>query len=168
MNMEEHSNPHPRVSLLSILLAYLEMGVTAFGVAIIPKLRALVLRKGWLSEEEMNEGFAMVQLYPGPMMVDFSAYVGYRLRGVPGAIAAATGFILPSFILMLILSAVYFSAGTAAVAWVARMFIGLESIVVGIIVHLALDFGERMLKGRSRQSSRCWLSQRCCSRSARC
>jgi Chromate transport protein ChrA len=53
-----------------------------------------------------------VQLYPGPIMVDFTAYVGYKLRGVPGAILATLGFVLPSYGLMLILSAFYFAAGS--------------------------------------------------------
>jgi chromate transporter len=135
-----------RVSLLTILLAYLQVGITAFGIAIIQKLKALVLTRSWLTEEEMNEGLALVQLYPGPMMVDFTAYVGYKLRGVPGAIMATVGFILPGFVLMLILSAFYFSAGD--LPWVKPMFVGLESLVVGVIAHLALDFGERVLKGR--------------------
>jgi chromate transporter len=136
----------PRVSLSTLLFAHLQAGMTAFGVAIIPKLKALVLTRRWLSEEEMNEGLALVQLYPGPMMVDFTAYVGYKLRGVPGAIISAAGFILPSFVLMLALSAVYFSLGN--LPQVQPMFIGLESIVVGLVVHLALDFGERVLKGK--------------------
>ncbi len=136
----------PRVGLFAILLAYLTAGLTAFGIAIIPKLKALVIDRGWLTAEEVDEGFALVQLYPGPMMVDFSAYVGYKLRGVPGAVLATLGFILPSFLLMLLLSFVYFNS--RSVPWVAPMFAGLESIVVGVIAHLALDFGERALKGR--------------------
>ncbi|MCL4507518.1 MAG: chromate efflux transporter [Chloroflexi bacterium] len=140
------ATPRPRVGLLTILLAYLTAGFTAFGIAIIPKLKALAVDRGWLTVDEVDEGFALVQLYPGPMMVDFSAYVGYKLRGVPGAILATLGFVLPSFVLMLILSFVYFNTGN--VPWVKPMFAGLESIVVGIIAHLALDFGERVLKGR--------------------
>src|SRR5487761_2697009 len=98
----------PQVSLWTILLAYLQVGLTAFGMAILQKLKALVMDHQWLSEEEMNEGLALVQLYPGPLMVDFSAYVGYKLRGVMGAFLATVGFILPSFVLMSVLSAFYF------------------------------------------------------------
>lgn len=136
----------PRVPLITIFLAYLQVGVVAFSIAIIAKLKAVAINRRWLTEDEMNEGLALVQLYPGPMMVDFAAYTGYKLRGVPGALLAATGYVLPSFALMLILSAIYFEAGN--LPWVQAMFIGLESIVVGVIVHLALDFGERILKGR--------------------
>ena len=74
--------PQPQISLWTIFASYFVVGLTAFGMAIIQKLKALVMDHHWLSEEEMNEGLAMVQLYPGPLMVDFSAYVGYKLRGV--------------------------------------------------------------------------------------
>jgi chromate transporter len=136
----------PRVALATILLAYLHVGLTAFGFSILQRLKSLVLERHWLSEEEMNEGLALVQLYPGPIMVDFTAYVGYKLRGVPGAGLATLGFILPSFILMLALSAAYFAAGN--LPWVHPLFLGLEALVVGVVLNVTLDFGGRALKGR--------------------
>ncbi len=139
----------PHVSLLTILLAYLQAGFTAFGSAITQKLLALVSDRKWLTREEIDDGFALVQLYPGPMMVDFTAYVGYKLRGVPGAIVATTGFILPAYLLMLGLSVLYFNFNTGNLPWVQPFFVGLEAIVVGIVVHLALDFGARAIKGRT-------------------
>jgi chromate transporter len=139
---------HPHVSLLTILFAYLQAGFTAFGSAITQKLLALVSDRKWLTREEIDDGFALVQLYPGPMMVDFTAYVGYKLRGVPGAILATAGFILPAYLLMLVLSVLYFNFNTGNLPWVQPFFVGLEAIVVGIVVHLALEFGERVLKGR--------------------
>ena len=136
----------PIVSLQAILLAYLRVGLTAFGMAILQKVKALVIDNRWLSEEETDEGLAMVQLYPGPIMVDFTAYVGYKLRGVPGAILATTGFVLPSFVLMLILSALYFAAGN--LPWVHPLFLGLEALVVGVLFNVTLDMAARSLKGR--------------------
>ena len=130
----------------TILLAYLQVGLTAFGMAILQKLKALVMDNHWLSEEEMNEGLALVQLYPGPIMVDFTAYVGYKLRGVPGAILATLGFILPSYGLMLILSAFYFAAGN--LPWVHPLFLGLEALVIGILFNVTLDLGARSIQSR--------------------
>lgn len=135
-----------KVSLSSIFLAYAGVGLTAFGFAIIQKLKGLVEKNYWMSEQEMNEGLSLVQLYPGPIMVDFTAYVGYKLRGVPGAVLATIGFVTPSFILMMFLSAAYFAAGN--LPWVHPLFLGLEALVVGVIFNVALDFGERALKGR--------------------
>ncbi len=137
----------PQVSLLTIFASYFIVGLTAFGMAILQKLKAVVMDHHWLSEEEMNEGLAMVQLYPGPLMVDFTAYVGYKLRGVMGAILATTGFILPSFVLMSVLSAFYFSAGN--LPWVHPLFLGLEALVVGVLLNVTLEMGGRNVQQRT-------------------
>jgi len=132
---------------VAIFRAYLGVGLTAFGMAVLQKLRGLVIGRGWLTEAETNEGLALVQLYPGPIMVDFTAYAGYRVRGVPGAIASTTGFVLPSFILMVGLSAAYFAAGD--LPWVASLLLGLEALVVGVLVNVVLDLGARSVTGRA-------------------
>jgi len=137
----------PQISLWTIFTSYFVVGLTAFGMAILQKLKALVMDNHWLSEEEMNEGLAMVQLYPGPLMVDFSAYVGYKLRGVMGAILATTGFILPPFVLMTVLSALYFAAGN--LPWVHPLLVGLEALVVGILVNVTLEMGGRNIQNRT-------------------
>ena len=137
----------PQVSLGTIFISYFIVGLTAFGMAILQKLKALVMDHHWLSEDEMNEGLAMVQLYPGPLMVDFAAYVGYKLRGVLGAILATTGFILPSFVLMSVLSAFYFAAGN--LPWVHPLFLGLEALVVGILLNVTLEMGGRNIQNRT-------------------
>jgi chromate transporter len=144
---DETSFEHPQVSLMAIFLAYFQIGLTAFGMAIIQKIRAMVIDKHWLSEEEVNEGMGMVQLYPGPLMVDFSAYVGYKLRGVSGAILATTGFILPTFVLMSVLSSFYFSAGN--LPWVHSLFLGLEALVVGIVLNVTLEMGGRNIQSHT-------------------
>ncbi|MGD0172874.1 MAG: chromate efflux transporter [Anaerolineales bacterium] len=138
--------PRLRIPLLTIFTSYLVVGLTAFGMAILQKLKAVVMDNHWLSEEEMNEGLAMVQLYPGPIMVDFTAYVGYKLRGVIGAILATIGFILPSFILMSFLSAFYFAAGN--LPWVHPLFMGLEALVVGVLLNVTLEMGGRNVQQR--------------------
>ena len=144
---EVNIQPRPQISLWAIFSAYFIIGLTAFGMAIIQKIRAMVIGKNWLSEEEVNEGMGMVQLYPGPLMVDFSAYVGYKLRGVIGAILATTGFILPTFVMMSVLSAFYFSAGN--LPWVHPLFLGVEALVVGIVLNVTLEMGGRNLQTRT-------------------
>ncbi len=143
----ELSGARPRVSLITIALAYLRVGATAFGFAILQQLKAVALGRGWLTEEEFNEGLALVQLYPGPIMVDLTAYVGYKLRGALGAVVATTCFIVPSFILMLALSALYFALGN--LPWVHPLFLGLEALVVGILAHITLDLGARNVQSRA-------------------
>ena len=88
----------------------------------------------------------MVQLYPEPILMDFSAYVGYRLRGVPGALAAATGFILPTFVMVLALSAVYFGGGQ--LSWIQDLFLSLEALVIGVLANVTLNPGRQAIQGR--------------------
>ena len=147
MRLAETTHAPPHVSLVTIALAYLRVGATAFGFAILQQLKAVALGRGWLTEEEFNEGLALVQLYPGPIMVDLTAYVGYKLRGALGAVVATTCFILPSFILMLVLSALYFALGN--LPWVHPLFLGLEALVVGILAQITLDLGARNVQSRA-------------------
>ncbi|MBA4384466.1 MAG: chromate transporter, partial [Anaerolinea sp.] len=156
MNLTNEISQHPSISekqdqrlfvpLITIFWAYFQVGLTGFGLAIIQKVKTLIMTRHWLTEEEMNDGLAMVQLYPGPLIPDFTAYVGYVLRGIPGALAAILGFILPSLVLMLGLSVFYFSAGN--LPWVHPLFLGLEALVVGVILNVTLDMGSRAIKGR--------------------
>jgi chromate transporter len=134
-----------KVALIELTLAFFQVGITAFGFSIVQKIKSLVIQKGWLNQEEVDEGMVLVQLYPGPIMVDFTAYTGYKLRGVIGALLATLGFILPSFILIVILSAAYFASGS--LPWVHPLFLGLEALIVGIILNVTFDFGGRSLKG---------------------
>jgi chromate transporter len=141
------TDARPRISLPAIFWAYLQVGLTAFGFSMLQKLKTVVLERHWLSTEEVDEGLALVQLYPGPIMPDFTAYVGHKLRGVLGATMAILGFILPSFVLMVLLSAAYFAYGS--LPWVHPLFLGLEALVVGTVFNVTIDFGQRSLKGRS-------------------
>jgi chromate transporter len=90
----------------------------------------------------MSEGIALRQLDPGPMMVDF---VGYQLRGVRGALLATLGFVSPSFVLIVQITAAYF--GASDLSWVHPLFLGVEAAVIGVLLHVTLDLGARALRG---------------------
>jgi chromate transporter len=80
-------------------------------------------------------------------MVDFSAYADYKPRSVTGAILATTGFIPPTFVLMSVLSALYFSAGS--LPWMHALFLGLEALVVRIMLNVTLEMGGRNVQSRT-------------------
>jgi chromate transporter len=135
----------PQVGLSTIFLSFLEVGTVAYGMAILQKIKALLLRRGWMTEEEIGEALAMVQLYPGPLMLNLVTYAGYELRGVWGATMSTVGFVLPSTLLMLGLSAAYFATGK--IPLVHTMFLGLDAIIVGVVLEVLLDFGGKAVKG---------------------
>ena len=134
-------NKDTKIRLGVIFWTYLQMGSTAFGFSVLQKIKTIIRKKHWLSETELEEGIALVQLYPGPIMINLNTYIGYKLRGLPGALLSTLGFITPTTILMIGLSSVYFSLGQ--LAWIRPVFTGLEALIVGILINVVLDFGKR-------------------------
>ena len=134
-----------RPSLFELVSAFFLIGLTAYSMAMLEQLKALVVGRGWLSQEEVDEGLAMVQLYPGPIFVNLAIYVAYRLRGFVAAVLCFLAFLLPSYLLMLGLSYLYFHY--ANLQWIHPLFTAIEAMVVGIIIHVALDFAARYVKG---------------------
>ena len=130
--------------LAELFMAFLRVGLTSFGMGILQNLQAMTLRRRFLSEQTFREGLAMVQLYPGPIMVDLVTFIGYRNRGVLGALIATIAFLLPATALMLLASAAYLSYGNLPA--VEIMIPGLNALVVGVVLNVTLDFAQKSLK----------------------
>ncbi len=135
------------LSLSRLFLAFLRIGATAYGgPAMMAYLKSdLVGKRRWLSEQEFKEGMALCQVIPGATMVQMCTYTGYRLRGIQGALVAAIGFVLPAFVAMTLLSALYFHAGSLPV--VQALFRGLGALVVAIVLNACLTLGRTTLQG---------------------
>lgn len=104
-----------------------------------------VRRRGWLDEATFKDGVALVQTVPGATAMQMAAYVGLKVRGVTGALAAYAAFGLPAFALMLAFSILY-SHGHELSAVVA-LFAGLQVIVVAIVASATLSFARNIIKG---------------------
>jgi chromate transporter len=133
-------------SLTSLFLKVLKLGATAYGgPAMISHIKETAVNKnGWIKEGEFMRGLALCQLIPGATMAQIVTYIGYRVRGIWGALTAAVAFILPAFIAILILSAIYFKFHT--LWFVQALFKGLGAIVVAIILNACITFGRSILK----------------------
>jgi len=105
----------------------------------------LVGKRHWLSEQEFKEGMALCQVIPGATMVQMCTYTGYRLRRIPGAVVAAVGFVLPAFLTMTVLTALYFRSGSLPI--VQALFKGLGALVVAIVLNASLTLGRTTLQG---------------------
>lgn len=132
-------------TLHELFLAFFRIGLTSFGMAILQNLKTVTLRKGFVSESEIQEGLALVQLYPGPIMVDLVAFIAYRSRGVPGALVATLGFLLPATVMMLVAAAAYVNYGS--LPGVSTMLLGLDALVVGVVLNVTLDFAKSNIAG---------------------
>ena len=142
MNSKARSDSNPNfsksLSTFRFAFAFFKIGLTAYGMAILQQIKALIIGNKWLTRKEVEEGIAMVQFYPGPIMYNLATYCSYRLKGFWGTALASFLFILPSYLLILSLSWLYFAYGS--IIWVHPLFLSLEAMVVGVVVHVFLDF----------------------------
>ena len=97
--------------------------------------RDLVENKGWLTDEEYKEGLALAQLAPGPLAAQLCIYIGFVHHGLIGATLTGLAFVLPSFIMVVILGMAYklFSG----LYWMQAVFYGVGAAVIGIIAMSA-------------------------------
>lgn len=124
----------PAYSLRALVSYFFKLGSSGFGgpVALVGYMhRDLVEKKKWISEEEYKEGLALAQLAPGPLAAQLSIYLGFVHYGVLGATLTGIAFIIPSFIMVIILGAIYKSFG--GIVWMQAVFYGVGAAVVGII-----------------------------------
>ena len=102
------------------------------GYAMIPIIEAEVVdRHKWIDKDEFLDLIAIAQSCPGVFAVNISIFIGYKLRGVRGAICTAMGASLPSFLIILLIAMFFHSFMN--VPWIAAMFNGIRPAVVALI-----------------------------------
>jgi chromate transporter len=134
------------VSLWEIARAFLTIGATGFGggMAIIALMQDhCVVRRRWLDPDEFSHGVAFGQIL-GPFALNTSIFVGYRLRGLKGAVVAATAFLLPSVTLVILLSALY--ARFHHVPSLQAALKGIGPVVVALILAAAHQMGKSRVR----------------------
>ena len=133
-------------SVGNLFRAFLRLGLTAFGgpAMVVYIKEAVIKRRQWLDEETFKDGVVLCQTIPGATVMQLAAYVGLRTRGIPGALASFTGFALPAFLFMLVLSSLY--ATYHSLAKVVSLFNGLQVVIVAIIAHATYTFGRTAFK----------------------
>nr|WP_315172333.1 chromate transporter [uncultured Flavobacterium sp.] len=122
-------------TLKELALYFLKLGYAGFGgpVALVNYMhRDLVEERKWISEDEYKEGLALSQLAPGPMASQLSIYLGYVHYGILGATICGVLFVVPSFIMVLLLGIAYKLYG--GLTWMQAVFYGVGASVIGIIV----------------------------------
>lgn len=133
--------------LLYIFFTFLKLGATAFGgymslVAIVQKQMVEIDKK--LKEEDLLDAVSLTSMLPGPVAVNVITYVGYRLKGMAGALLAFLGIILPSLLLVIGLSWGYFKYGN--VPAVKNIFMGITPAVTALILTVATGMAKKGMK----------------------
>lgn len=119
---------------LDLFLGFLRIGLFSFGGAYgsISLIRDVVLSHGWISDETLTYMIAVSESTPGPIMVNLATYVGSRCAGLPGAILATLAVLLPSFIIILLLTIAL--KNLLKNKYIDAVLRGLKPCIIGIIL----------------------------------
>ena len=125
----------PAYTLRQLIIYFLKLGTVGFGgpVALVGYMhRDLVEKRNWISEEDYKEGLALAQLAPGPLAAQLGIYLGFVHYRVLGATLCGLAFVIPSFIMVVLLGIVYKLFG--GLPWMQAVFYGVGAAVIGIII----------------------------------
>lgn len=124
----------PSYKLSEITSYFLKLGTWGFGgpVALVGYMhRDLVEKKQWITEEEYKEGIALAQLAPGPLAAQLGIYIGFVHYGLLGATLVGLAFVIPSFIMVVLLGIAY--KLYSGLPGMQAIFYGVSASVIGII-----------------------------------
>jgi chromate transporter len=130
------SGSAPRVRIGDLVRYYLRLGALGFGgpVALVGQMeRELVDERRWLTKEEMREAIAVCQSLPGPLAIQVGIFISYLRGGFWGAWAGGWAFILPNFVIVAALGALYVHFG--GLSLVTAIFYGVSPAVIALILH---------------------------------
>ncbi len=126
----------PRVPISQLVRYFLRLGALGFGgpVALCGQMeRELVGERKWLTKEEMREGIAVCQSLPGPLAIQVGILISYLRGGFWGAWAGGWAFIIPNFLIVAALGALYVHFG--GLSLVTAIFYGVSPAVIALILH---------------------------------
>ena len=141
-NTPSVTRPAPR----DLLSFFLWLGTAGFGgpIALVGYMeREFVERRRWASAQELRDGIAFAQLAPGPLAAQLAIYLGWLCGGIRGATISGTAFVLPSFVMVLALAALYLRFG--GMSWLQGAFYGIGASVIAIIARSAVKLARRTL-----------------------
>ena len=133
--------------LLDLFLTFAKIGLFTFGggyamIALIE--HSCVEQKRWITHDEMMDVTVIAESTPGPIAINCATFVGYKQRGFVGAIVATLGMILPSFIIIYLIS--LFLDNFMEITWIANAFKGIRIAVGILIVDAAIKMILKMKK----------------------
>jgi chromate transporter len=125
-----------RRPIREIVAYFLRLGTLGFGgpVALCGLMeKELVGERGWLTKEEMRDAIAVSQALPGPLAIQVGIFIAYLRGGFWGAWAGGWAFILPNFLIVAALGALYVHFG--GLSWMTAVFYGVSPAVIALILH---------------------------------
>jgi chromate transporter len=145
-----------RGSMLELVGYFLRLGAIGFGgpVALCGQMeKELVQERGWLSKGEMRDAIAVSQSMPGPLAIQVGIFIAYMRGGFWGAWAGGWAFILPNFLIVAALGALYVHFG--GLSWMTAIFYGVSPAVIALIVHSCWRLGKLGMEDRFQWAVAC-------------
>ena len=146
--MTTSSGPTFRPTFREAFWVWLKVGCLGFGgpagqIALLHK--EVVEQRGWIDEARFAHALSFCMLLPGPEAQQLATWLGWRLHGVRGGIAAGLLFVLPGLLVMLGLSALYVTHGRET--WAGPALLGLKAAVVALVLQAVIRMGGRAIRG---------------------
>lgn len=136
--------------LRDLFLTFLKIGPVSFGggYAMIPLIeKEVVERRQWLKADEITDILAVSESIPGAIAINTSTFIGYRLAGIRGAIAAMAGVLLPTFLIVVMLSIFFLKVQDHPK--ISAAFIAIRATIVALIAYAAIVIGRTALIDKS-------------------
>jgi len=137
--MQNEDSPNPKnVGLWELVRYFLHLGSFGFGgpIALAGYMQRDLVPRGWITTEEYNQGLAFAQMMPGPLAAQLAMWIGFIRHGVVGASLVGIVFILPPYLIVVIIAALYVKYNGLAV--VQALFYGIGPAVIAIIALSAI------------------------------
>ena len=135
------------MKLLKLFLTFFKIGLFTFGggYAMISQIREEIIeKKHWLTEEELMQIITIAESTPGPIAINLATYVGYKKNSILGSIFATLGVVLPSLIIIFIIS--LFLNQFMENKYVKNAFIGINACVAFLIIKTGIEMLIKMSK----------------------
>lgn len=124
--------------LLELIWSFTKIGFTSFGgLSMIPLITSEVLSHGWMTASEVSDIVAIAEMTPGPLGLNCATFAGIKAAGIPGAIAANLGVLMPTLTLCLV-AAVFFEKFKTS-RRMGQIMVGVRPICVGLIVGVMIS-----------------------------
>ncbi|MSU00183.1 chromate transporter [Tissierella pigra] len=127
------------MNILKLFISFLKIGAFSFGggYAMLPLIqKELIDVHGWITTKEFIDILAVVEMTPGPVAINSATFLGYKVGGFLGSVAATVGVVLPSIVIILIIA--HFLSKFKSSPYVSWAFTGIRPVVLGLITSASL------------------------------
>jgi chromate transporter len=137
-------------SLKSLFASFVSIGMMSFGGGLTAwTRREVVLRRGWLDDQQFLSGYALSQLVPGATNVNLAVFIGTQLRGTAGALACFAGLTALPLTIVTLAGVIYLQAeARTGAAWLSTGLAGMGAVAIGLNLGTGVRLARHNLRGR--------------------